>query len=73
MDYSARRDMKGRKPNGGLIDITIQIGIPSESTDQKSWICPISVTGLHQNLGHIHGIDSWQSITLAQKTIKSLL
>ena len=73
MSYSARREMKGKTKDGEYIDIAIQIGIPYESQEYNSWACPILVSGLHENLAETHGIDSWQSIQLAQKTIKSIL
>ena len=73
MKYSARREMKGKAKDGSFIDITIQIGIPYESIEFYLWACSILANGLHDELPEIHGIDSWQSLQLAQKTIKSIL
>lgn len=73
MNYAARRKMKGKNEDGSYFDISIQIGIPVESQEFNSWACSIKVNGIQGDLPDIHGIDSWQSIQLAQKTIRGIL
>jgi hypothetical protein len=41
--------------------------------DEGDWACPVSLTPLFNQLPDIHGVDSFQALSLAVKLIHSLL
>ena len=52
--------------------ISLKVGRPKLTTG-GSWACPVVADGLRDNLGAIHGVDSWQAMQLAQQFLLSLL
>lgn len=53
-------------------NISIEIGTPY-TVIEGEWRCPVALSGLHDNLCDIAGVDAFQSLVLALKTAKILL
>ncbi|HMQ04244.1 MAG TPA: DUF3658 domain-containing protein [Pyrinomonadaceae bacterium] len=58
--------------DGRQFDIGVMIGQPYEH-ELGDWACPVALVGLHGRFPDIHGIDSFQSLTLALRLIGNLL
>lgn len=56
------------------IEIRVLVGKPYE-TDSKygDWACPVALLGLHGVFPDMHGVDSWQSLQIAQNLVRGLL
>jgi hypothetical protein len=67
----AQRMLVGRSADGTQVDIEIQIGTPYR--DGEDWACPVSITPLYDRLADIHGIDSFQAVSLALRLVHRLL
>jgi len=53
-------------------EIRAAVGVPYE-TDSGEWACPVTLEGL-LGLNHdIYGVDSWQSLVLAQRIVHNIL
>ena len=59
-------------PDGNEFPITIYIGKPYR-VDGVQWACSVEIEGLYKNLSDISGVDSFQSLMLAQRLIYNLL
>jgi hypothetical protein len=68
----ASRSIVAVSPNGDRLTVVLTIGQPYQVT-QEEWAIPVSMTGLHDGLRDIHGIDAWQVIQLAYRFIIQLL
>ena len=53
-------------------EIRAAVGVPYE-TDSLDWACPIVLEGLHGLNHDIYGVDSWQSLVLAQRIVHNIL
>lgn len=67
----AQRKLIGRSPDGAQFDIEIQIGTPYR--DGEAWACPVALTPLYHRLADIHGVDSFQAVSLALGLVHRLL
>ncbi|WP_374563695.1 hypothetical protein [Ideonella sp.] len=70
--HIARRSFLAIQPDGQSIRVTVQIGLPYEVASEE-WAVPVSMEGLHDRLGDLHGLDSWQVVQLAFEFIVQLL
>jgi len=53
-------------------EIQAAVGVPYE-TDSGEWACPLTLEG-YLGLNHnIYGVDSWQSLVLAQRIVHNIL
>jgi hypothetical protein len=69
---AASRTLWAECPKRGAFEIEVQVGVPYRASD-VDWACSVGLIGLHDHLGDQHGIDSWQSLTLAQRIARTLL
>ncbi len=65
--YAIDKDSRG-------FEIRLMVGKPYQ-TDSKhgDWACPVAMIGLHGVFPDMHGVDSWQALTIAQQLIGRLL
>lgn len=55
-------------------EIRIMIGRPYQTESKYGdWACPVAAIGLHGFYHDMHGVDSWQALTLALKLIHGVL
>jgi hypothetical protein len=69
VNYVVERTLTGIKADGETITICAGVGVPYQSEKHDSWACPLKLDGIHKNVRDLHGTDSWQAFTLAQKFI----
>jgi hypothetical protein len=70
--WIASRTIVAVKSNGEEIAVTLRIGTPYEVSSEE-WACAVAIDGLQERLRDVHGIDSWQTIQLAQNLQAQLL
>jgi hypothetical protein len=70
--YIASRTLLAVDPSGRESSLTLGIGQPYE-VSREEWACPVCLNGLYERLCDPHGIDSWQSMQLANALIAELL
>jgi hypothetical protein len=71
MQYSAQRKLQAKTSEGEILDVVIKIGIPYPLDDD--WACSVSISGIHDNISDVRGIDSWQALQLSQQCIRTIL
>lgn len=67
-----KRELFATSREGIEFSIVLSLGKPYE-TEHSDWACPVALSGLHENLRDIHGVDAWQSLQLAYRLAISLL
>ncbi len=72
MDTIAERQLACERPNGERTLITLRLGKPYQSSD-VDWACPVALEGLYTSLSDMHGVDSFQSLMLAQALLRQLM
>ena len=75
-EFIAEQKMIGITPKEEEITIIVRIGKPylvPGQEDIDEWACPISLEPLHKNLSDIHGMGSFQALTLAMRHIANSL
>lgn len=70
--YIAERTLYAVAAGGVEFEITLAVGKPYEVSSDE-WACPVRLTGLHERLNDMHGIDSWQALQLACQLAAQLL
>jgi len=70
-DIIAERKILCIEGSGGEKQVTILVGKPYQN--EKAWSCPIELKNLYDKLHDSVGEDSFQSLTLALKLLRSLL
>jgi uncharacterized protein DUF6968 len=60
------------RPNGERIAVTVAIGHPFH-TPEGDWGCPVTISGLHEGIATIYGLDSFQAICLAITFVRNRL
>jgi hypothetical protein len=68
----AQRRICASHPGRGDFEIDVQIGHPYEVSPDE-WACPIQLVGLYSKLADQHGVDSFQTLMLAQHLARTLL
>jgi hypothetical protein len=70
----AERTIYAIDKDGRGFEIRVMLGKPYQ-TDSKfnDWACPVGLSGLHGAFPDMHGVDSWQALTLAMNLIGNLL
>jgi len=68
----AERTIYAVSEDGHGFEIRLMIGKPYQ-TDSGEWACPLALSGLHDRLHDMYGIDSWQSMIVAIRLMKLLL
>ena len=63
--YAIDKDSRG-------FEIRIMIGKPYE-IQSGDWACPVATMGLYGVYPDMHGVDSWQALTLAQRLVEGVL
>jgi len=71
-DTIAERELIGIRNDGEKVLLRLRIGRPYPASD-IDWACPVAVDGLHKRLADQHGVDSFQSLALAQALCRKLL
>ncbi len=71
-DIVAEREIFVIFPKGEKKKLNISLGKPYQ-TGANDWACPVLLEGMYKNLQDVHGIDSWQALTLAMSLIQQLL
>ena len=69
---TAERKVVCVKPSGERLNVLLSVGPPYQSSPGE-WACPVAATGLQARFPDIRGVDSFQSLTLAQSLLKSVL
>ena len=74
IDPFATREFSCVSPEGGEFRLVIQIGRPTQVSDdpESEWRCPVTVP-FDGRIRDIYGEDSWQSVCLALSLVHSLL
>ena len=72
LDVIAERKLECRKAKGGRVPVVLRLGRPYRVGD-GDWACAVEATGLQQRFPDVHGVDSWQSLVLAQDLLRSLI
>ena len=62
----------GREPGKDRVQIVVEIGAPYQ-VGTEEWACAVSVRGLFADPAHIHGSDSLQALSLANRYAFNLL
>jgi hypothetical protein len=68
----AERDLYCKKPNGEGYPIKLLIGKPYIINDVQ-WACPVEAVGFEERLKETYGIDSFQALIIAFKTLHQIL
>ena len=68
----AEREIICIKPSGERQNVVLRVGQPYQSAPGE-WACPVAAIGVHERFPDIRGIDSFQSLALAQALLKSTL
>jgi len=68
----AKRIIFAIDKDGREFEIRAALGLPYE-TESGDWACPVALEGLHGGLPDMYGVDSWQSLVIAIKTIHTTL
>ena len=68
----AERELICVKPSGERTSVILRIGQPYQSSPGE-WACPVAAVGVQDRLPDIRGVDSFQSLALAQALLKSVL
>lgn len=63
--YAIDKDSRG-------FEIRLMIGRPYEVSPDE-WACPVAALGLHGVYPDMHGVDSWQALTLARQLVRGVL
>ncbi|HEX9626238.1 MAG TPA: hypothetical protein VGA00_04810 [Acidiferrobacterales bacterium] len=71
-DAIAERDVICQRASGKYFPVTIRIGAPYR-VEEGEWACPVSLTGLQEQLSDVHGVDSLQALLLAIGLARKLL
>jgi hypothetical protein len=70
--FIAGRDLYAVAADGRGFEVKLGVGQPYRITDDER-ACAAQLSGFHENLSHVHGIDSWQALQLAQQLAARLL
>lgn len=71
MDVIVERDLHCKTLSGDTLAITIKISTPKLEGDQ--WHNDIAIDGLLDNIYHVSGVDSFQSMCLAFAFVRNIL
>ena len=70
----SKLEIIGVDSDGKRFKIIAKVGKPYPVEGKYDlWVCPISLEPLHKKLPDIHGVDSFQTLSLASKLIIDLL
>lgn len=72
MSYVASVDLIAIDQAGNHLPVAFRLGAP-ERMSPDEWRCHVSLDGLHNGLGFIHGGDSMQALLLALALAATLL
>ena len=68
----AEEKLVALRPSGERIRVVASLGSPYEVRPGE-WACPVSLSGLHARLHHVHGGSSLQALCLAASLLRQLL
>jgi hypothetical protein len=60
------------RPSGERLDVMAGVGTPY-TVGPNEWACPVSLSGLHDQLSDVHGGSSLQALCLAASLLRQLL
>jgi hypothetical protein len=66
------RSLVAVSAGGERSNVTLAVGVPRELSPEE-WACPVRMSGLHEQLHDVHGIDAWQTVQLALSLQAQLL
>ncbi len=72
MSYVASVDLVAIDQAGKEVPVVFRVGAP-EKVSSEEWRCHVSLDGLQEGLGFIHGADSMQALSLALGLAVTLL
>jgi hypothetical protein len=72
MPYVASLDLISIDQAGKNVPVAFRLGAP-ERISSDEWRCQVSLDGLHDDLGFVHGSDGMQAISLALGLAAKLL
>lgn len=72
----AKLDLVLVRPSGERFPVCVEIGRPylmSEGSGAGYAACPVSMRGLYKRLPDIHGVDTFQALSLVLHLVRTLL
>jgi uncharacterized protein DUF6968 len=70
--YIATRELLAEDASRGQFSVRVCVGHPYQIGIDE-WACPVALEGLYSFLSDQHGVDTFQSLMLAQRLARTLL